>query len=192
MSTSTPTTTATAEKERRVHFVVPIEEIYWFDGVTEEERDDCWWRRGDYVDFIENELRRRELLHEIETQNKVASAAAAAAAAAAETTSEETNNDNTTTTTTTTAKTPPNLQQAKQATTEPGLNHRFTRKMVSRTFSAGPHVRRRRLPRRESKNELDDSNHESQFALRAARASITATKQQQQQQQQPQQQALTA
>ncbi|CAB9524281.1 expressed unknown protein [Seminavis robusta] len=125
MEEASTTTTTTAKKT--VIFATPESESFWFDGVTEEERDDVWFRRTDYVEFVEAELRRRELLTEIEEGN--------------------------------------NKKHARRSSDtskgESEMKHTFTRRMVSRTFSAGPTVRRRRrLPRRE-RNELDISNHSS-------------------------------
>lgn len=134
------TATTTIRVMKTVQFRDPVSVAFWFEGVREEERDDVWFRRADYVDFVEQELRRRELLTQIENKDMRAPRRASD-------------------------------MDTSKSTTETAMKHTFTRRMVSRTFSAGPNVRRRRLPQRE-KNELDVSNHASQLAMGKQRPQV--------------------
>jgi Trp operon repressor len=140
----------TEKMKKGVNFSTPVEQVFWFEGVTEEERDAVWFRRTDYIEFVEAELRRRDLLSEIEKSKD-----------------QQTRGS---------FKGEQQKQQQQQqqqrlhekVVEEAAMKVTFARKMASRTLSTGP-PRRRRLPKRE-KNDLDVSNHEThQFAM-AARA----------------------
>ena len=155
------TTSSSARKRRSVRFSALAVVHHCFEGVTPEEADNVWFRRTEYVEFVENELRRRELLSAIE----------AVATDAGSSSSEERQRR---------ASTPSShpratLQQTPSAPTtksnidhrtksvvsnhnnrckEGAMKHTFSKRMVSRTLSSGPPRRRRQLPRREQ-NDMD-------------------------------------
>lgn len=62
-------TKMTTPTKNRVTFKSPEAQLFWYEGVSDDEADDVWFRRADYVEFVEAELRRR-VLEEIECHLK--------------------------------------------------------------------------------------------------------------------------
>lgn len=119
------------ETKKAVNFTNPaVEHVNWFEGVTEFERDAVWYRREDYIDFVEKELRRRQLLKDIEGTSGSPEGAKQKK-----------------------IRSPRKLNKRERGSAETEMKHTFSTNMVSRTISSGP-PRRRRLPRREL-NEVD-------------------------------------
>ena len=130
-------------KRRSVRFSASQLAIHHcFEGVTPDEADNVWFRRTEYVEFVENELRRRELLSAIEaTATATATSHRRASTPLQRATLQRASSTHVVANTTTSCQ-------------EGAMKHTFSKRMVSRALSSGPPRRRRQLPRREQ-NDMD-------------------------------------